>query len=79
MIGVVYVRHGSTGRRLAALMRRGTGKDRGLIFVRTWAPREGKLRKERAIPREDQRGRPAQTDPQVAAIRQAFENERRGR
>jgi hypothetical protein len=50
-----------------------------LIFVRTWAPREGKLRKERAIPREDQRGRPAQTDPQVAAIRQAFENERRGR
>lgn len=79
MISVVYVRHGSAGRRLAALMRRGTGKDRGLIFVRTWAPREGKLRRERAIPREEQRGRPAQTDPQVAAIRQAFENERRGR
>lgn len=79
MIGVVYVRHGSAGKRLAALMRRGTGKDRGLIFVRTWAPREGKLRLERAIPREDQRGRPAQTDPQVAAIRQAWANERRGR
>jgi hypothetical protein len=79
VIDVVYVRHGADGRRLAALMRRGTGKDRGLVFVRTWAPREGKLRKERAIPREEQRGRPAKTDPQVAAIKQAWENERRGR
>lgn len=79
MIDAVYVRHGSAGRRLAALMRRGTGKDRGLVFVRTWAPREGKLRKERGIPKEDLRGRPARTEPQVAAIRQALENERRGR
>lgn len=79
MISVVYVRHGATGRRLAALMRRGTGRDRGLVWVRTWSPREGRLRVERAIPREELRGRPGRTDPQVAAIRQAWENERRGR
>lgn len=79
MIGVVYVRHGAAGKRLAALMRRGTGKDRGLVFVRTWAPREGKLRRERAIPKEELRGRPGQHEPQIAAIRVAWENERRGR
>lgn len=77
MIDVVYVRHGADGKRLAALMRRGTGTDRGLVWIRTWSPRDGRLRRERAIPREEMRGRPARTEPQVAAIRQAWENERR--
>ncbi len=79
MIDVVYVRHGAAGRRLAALMRRGTGKDRGLVFVRTWDARESRLRRERAVPSEELRGRPARTEPQVAAIKVAIENEMRGR
>lgn len=79
MIDVVYVRFGSDGKRLAVLVRRGKGEERGLVFVRTWSPQRGVLRRERAIPKEDLRGKPRKTEPQIAAIETAIRNEQRGR
>lgn len=80
MIGVVYVRHGAKGRRLAALLRRGKGAERGLVFVRPWIAQRSALLDERAIPKEELRGKPREDEPQIAAIKKAMTNEKgRGR
>lgn len=77
MIRVVFVRYGATGRRLAALIRRGTGEDRGLVFVRPWIAQRSALLAERAIPKEELRGKPRKNESQVEAIKKALENEQK--
>lgn len=75
MIRVVFVRYGTTGKRLAALIRRGTGKERGLVFVRPWIAKRSALLEERAIPKEELRGKPRKNEPQIAAITEALNDE----